>query len=58
MVEWSKQATENVPYANFEGRLYFWLAGFGSGDWDDGYPSPVSDVRLLEAVTCSREMGS
>ena len=42
----------------FEGKIYFWLAGFGSGDWDDEYP--VSDVvcsRLREVVEISRRLG-
>lgn len=41
----------------FEGKTYFWLAGYGSGDTNNEYPvSSAVDSRVRQAMAASRGM--
>ena len=41
----------------FEGKTYFWLAGYGSRDTDDEYPvGSAVDSRVRQSMAASRKM--
>lgn len=41
---------------SLEGRTYFWLAGYGSGNSRDSYPiNSAIEPRLLEAMAAGRK---
>lgn len=46
------QATQRF---SFEGKTYFWLAGYGSGSWNDKHPvESVVDGRVLAVMVVGR----